>query len=578
MRFSPAVWDWLDLLVAFNKAIDAKPHSSVYMMHKYFARRPWNVFTELISHYSSPGEIVLDPFCGGGVTVFESLKLKRKAIGVDINPLATYVTEMQSRSLDPQLFREALSNIYRRLGRDIESLYSTKCVRCGVKAVADWIEWDERSKRMIRIKYDCPECKSSQEKPPAQEDVRLAERIERNFTRSIGQRNLWFPKTRIPPGDKTNSLLSQNINYFFELFTKRNLLALAMLRKEIEGLKNGEARDFLEFAFSGSLKWASRHSHLRGQIVEGWAMHAYWIYPKSLEINVWNTFKRRAAAIVRGKSFSNQHIRNFCKFTDDFTDLAGDKATCLVLNRSSERLPFPDNSVDVVLTDPPYGGNVNYAELADYWFIWRSRGRTIEKEDEVIINKTQRKTLNDYERMLHSVFRECCRVLKPGRCLVSTFNSRDLRVVASFVTAVSKAGFTLHPDGLLYQKPIRAYTTTFHAMQIGAFVGDFIFTFVKEEALKSDSMKPAVELAEFKRDMAALVANAVQGGIAEPQVRELAYKKLIPFLGTHARTDLASCAEAVDFFEAKIKEQDLYFRDLRKRATETRRRRYAGTK
>jgi len=566
------------LLVAFNKAIDAKPHSSVYMMHKYFARRPWNVFTELISHYSSPGEIVLDPFCGGGVTVFESLKLKRKAIGVDINPLATYVTEMQSRSLDPQLFREALSNIYRRLGRDIESLYSTKCVRCGVKAVADWIEWDERSKRMIRIKYDCPECKSSQEKLPAEEDVRLADRIERNFTQSIGQRNLWFPKTRIPPGDKTNSLLSQNINYFFELFTKRNLLALAMLRKEIEGLKNGEARDFLEFAFSGSLKWASRHSHLRGQIVEGWAMHAYWIYPKSLEINVWNTFKRRAAAIVRGKSFSNQHIRNFCKFTDDFTDLAGDKATCLVLNRSSERLPFPDNSVDVVLTDPPYGGNVNYAELADYWFIWRSRGRTIEKEDEVIINKTQRKTLNDYERMLHSVFRECCRVLKPGRCLVSTFNSRDLRVVASFVTAVSKAGFTLHPDGLLYQKPIRAYTTTFHAMQIGAFVGDFIFTFVKEEALKSDSMKPAVELAEFKRDMAALVANAVQGGIAEPQVRELAYKKLIPFLGTHARTDLASCAEAVDFFEAKIKEQDLYFRDLRKRATETRRRRYAGTK
>ena len=566
------------MLVAFNKAIDAKPHSSVYMMHKYFARRPWNVFTELISHYSSPGEIVLDPFCGGGVTVFESLKLKRKAIGVDINPLATYVTEMQSRSLDPQLFREALSNIYRRLGRDIESLYSTKCVRCGVKAVADWIEWDERSKRMIRIKYDCPECKSSQEKLPAEEDVRLADRIERNFTQSIGQRNLWFPKTRIPPGDKTNSLLSQNINYFFELFTKRNLLALAMLRKEIEGLKNGEARDFLEFAFSGSLKWASRHSHLRGQIVEGWAMHAYWIYPKSLEINVWNTFKRRAAAIVRGKSFSNQHIRNFCKFTDDFTDLAGDKATCLVLNRSSERLPFPDNSVDVVLTDPPYGGNVNYAELADYWFIWRSRGRTIEKEDEVIINKTQRKTLNDYERMLHSVFRECCRVLKPGRCLVSTFNSRDLRVVASFVTAVSKAGFTLHPDGLLYQKPIRAYTTTFHAMQIGAFVGDFIFTFVKEEALKSDSMKPAVELAEFKRDMAALVANAVQGGIAEPQVRELAYKKLIPFLGTHARTDLASCAEAVDFFEAKIKEQDLYFRDLRKRATETRRRRYAGTK
>ncbi len=59
-------------------------------MHRYFARRPWSVFRELIAHYSNPGSIILDPFCGGGVTVVEGLRLGRKVIGVDINPLATF--------------------------------------------------------------------------------------------------------------------------------------------------------------------------------------------------------------------------------------------------------------------------------------------------------------------------------------------------------------------------------------------------------------------------------------------------------------------------------------------------------
>ena len=80
-------------------------------MHKYFARRPWNVFRELISHYTSPGEIVLDPFCGGGVTVVEALKLGRKVIGVDVNPLATYVTSMEVRPVDIEVLEQAFNRV-----------------------------------------------------------------------------------------------------------------------------------------------------------------------------------------------------------------------------------------------------------------------------------------------------------------------------------------------------------------------------------------------------------------------------------------------------------------------------------
>ena len=519
------------------------------------------------------GEIILDPFCGGGVTVVESLKLGRKAVGVDANPLATYVTEMECKPLNVLFFRQALLELSQKVELKISQLYRTRCARCGSEAVADWVEWDEATGRILRLKYNCQKCRTSGKRTPKSYDLKLAKQISEDFTQSVGQRKLWYPKTRIPSGDKTNSLLSKKINFFHQLFTKRNLLGLSILLAEINRVEDRECRDFLRFAFSSSLKWASKQSHLRGEIVEGWAMHAYWVYPKSLEINVWNTFRRRTQALLRGKKYSNEQIGRSFTPARNFTELVTGNASCLILNQNSTKLPFPENSVDTVITDPPYGGNVNYAELSDYWHIWLSEGKIIDKSSEVIINKTQQKGVEEYESLLSAVLKECYRVLKPGRCLVSTFNSRDMRVVASFITGAAKAGFTLHADGLLYQEPIRSYTTTFHAMQIGAFVGDFIFTFVKESTGHvADSGKGFLEL---KEALAASVAGAVAGEITEPQLREQAYRSLIPFLAANARDDPEACKEAIDFFEAKMKERKEYFGQLRRRIVANRKQKFS---
>jgi len=99
------------LRAPFSKTLEARPHTAVYMMHKYFARRPWNVFSELISHYSSPHDIILDPFCGGGVTLIESLRVARRVVGVDVNPLAAYVTDMQIRPIDIDSFRQGFLEV-----------------------------------------------------------------------------------------------------------------------------------------------------------------------------------------------------------------------------------------------------------------------------------------------------------------------------------------------------------------------------------------------------------------------------------------------------------------------------------
>ena len=556
-------------MTELDRAIEARPHTPVYKMHKYFARRPWNIFRELISQYSSIGEIVMDPFMGGGVTVIESLRLKRKVIGIDVNPLAVFITKMEASPLDLDRFQEARNVITSMVKDEIQSLYITKCPGCGMKAYADWLEWNERERKIKRIKSDCTHCGLSGIKTPLREDIALAKKVDEEFDKIIQERKLWFPQTQVPPGDKTSSLLNGSITHFNQLFTRRNLLALAILFREISRVEPA-ARDFLKFTFSSCLKWCSRQSHLRGSVVEGWAMHAYWVYPDSLELNVWNTLERRFNATIRGKKFSNEEIGNFYRPAQKFTDLKRD-ASCLLLNRSSSELPIQDNSVDAIITDPPYGANVNYGELADFWWIWLNDGKTVRKDEEAVINRTQRKSIQEYEGILTSVFKECFRVLKPGRQLMSTFNSKNAAVVSSFITAAATAGFDINPNGISYQRPIKAYTTTFHAMQVGAFVGDFIFTFTKGDGPHRASADTMDDSVGFKKKLNSIISEGIRNGMTDSELREASYKQLIPYIATHTSAP-ESCRQAVEFFESEMEECSTHFKIRRKSIIESRRR------
>lgn len=206
-----------------SKVMQAKPHSPVYMMHKFWARRPHNVFAELISHYSEPGDIVLDPFCGGGVTVVESLRLRRKVVGVDLNPLAMCVTEMEVRPLNIENFWREWEKIKKKLEPEFSELYRTSCPLCNNRAIFDWMEW--AGDKPTKMKYVCPKCGTGI-KEATQEDADIAKNIEENFEKAISEKQLWYPKAEIPKGDKTSGIINDGYKYFWQLFTKRNLLAL----------------------------------------------------------------------------------------------------------------------------------------------------------------------------------------------------------------------------------------------------------------------------------------------------------------------------------------------------------------
>lgn len=62
----------------------------------YFAMFPEPFVSRNVVAWSNPGDLVLDPFCGRGTTVFESLLNGRRAIGCDTNAVAACVSRAKS--------------------------------------------------------------------------------------------------------------------------------------------------------------------------------------------------------------------------------------------------------------------------------------------------------------------------------------------------------------------------------------------------------------------------------------------------------------------------------------------------
>lgn len=86
-----------------------------HRMFRYPAKFHVPVAAGLIEQFSSPGQTILDPFCGSGTVLVEASVRDRNSIGTDLDPLAVAVTAAKTTSLDFQtlegLSRELLSNL-----------------------------------------------------------------------------------------------------------------------------------------------------------------------------------------------------------------------------------------------------------------------------------------------------------------------------------------------------------------------------------------------------------------------------------------------------------------------------------
>ena len=603
----------LDKLKPIDHAVVAKPHTAVYKMHRYFARRPWSVFRALIEHYSNPGSIVLDPFCGGGVTVVEGLRLERKVIGVDINPLATFITKMEVIDVDLDELKAAFEHVEAACRAKIEELYLTTCPKCGEKVPADWFEWSNvveckecgktvelhkaervgkgekiagvsagkyrcyhkgckaewrpsECKRLddvlINVHVVCSKCRHKGEFPPTERDLELARSIAGSHKERIEQEGLWHPSLEMPDWWDLRRPYNAHIKRFDQFFTPRNLFANAIIGTYIKAAKgrlNQSVRDLLGFVFSGSLRFTNkmvfRNKGWQGGNPIEWASSTYWLPEVFCEINPWRAWQNRSKAIKSGKEYSRKEVGRKYVMAESHEELLN-APTAFIWTGTSTRLPLPDDSVDAVITDPPYGNNVLYAELCNFYWAWvggiLGRNGLIDDTEEAIVSKEHNKGLPEYRTLLYEVFRECHRVLKPGRWMVMTFHNKEFKVWNAIHLAAHDAGFRLaERDGMIYQPPITNYTQTIQTRRSNSMLGDFILSFQKVE--RQPEFKQ-IEHAEIGRQIERLAAEAVMYHRAASL--STIYMNLMPWLLNKNLLDKMGEKEVVPFLRNNFEEKD----------------------
>jgi hypothetical protein len=148
---------------AFNKPISTTKATAIYNMHVYWSKKPHDAIRQYIRHYTKPGEIVLDPFCGSGGTALAALLDGRKAIAIDRSPAATFIAKNYCTPVDPYSLEEALHRLQQEIEKEIDWLYETVCDRCGGRATTGYTVYSQvfqcsRCLEKVAL-YDCCEVK-----------------------------------------------------------------------------------------------------------------------------------------------------------------------------------------------------------------------------------------------------------------------------------------------------------------------------------------------------------------------------------------------------------------------------------
>lgn len=115
--------------------------------------------------------------------------------------------------------------------------------------------------------------------------------------------------------------------------------------------------------------------------------------------------------------------------------------TCITTQSTINFLQGKDNSVDYIFTDPPFGGNLMYSELNFLWESWLKVFTN--NKTEAIINKMQKKGLHEYQELMEKCFSEMYRILKPGRWMTVEFHNSKNAVWNAIQEAILKAGFVI---------------------------------------------------------------------------------------------------------------------------------------
>ena len=145
----------------FDQPITTTKATAIYNMHTYWSKKPHDAIQQYIRHYTQPGDLVLDPFCGSGGTALAALLEGRAAVAIDLSPAATFITKNYCTPVDVDELQQAFEELQAKVKPELDWLYETRCDRCDGRASTAYTVYSyvfECSKCGTRTPlFDCPE-------------------------------------------------------------------------------------------------------------------------------------------------------------------------------------------------------------------------------------------------------------------------------------------------------------------------------------------------------------------------------------------------------------------------------------
>lgn len=453
-----------------DENIAAGKNTYVYDAHTYHTKVPPEGIARVIDYYTNSGEIVLDPFCGSGMTGVAALERGRIPILSDLSPAAVFIARNFCTPIHHQRYLDAITDVLEQ-SKDLEQyLFSTNCRECGGTAPLlytvwsyglicsecgqEFILWDvarDEGQRVrdskIRSEFDCPHCKSRVSKKHLQRTKRYPVQVGYDCCRSgrkeqtappnatdlakikeIDERgvpeDLWYPNDSFPVGINTRQAIAHGIDTVDKAYTTRALWAMAHLWQMASDYPDKTLRDKLLFTLTSLYKRITVFSEFR--FWGGSGNTANFNVPQIMnEQNVFRAFKRKADTISWYFRDAPKVQRSFSVSVQSATDLSH----------------IPDGAVDFVFTDPPFGGNINYSEMNFIWESWI--GKHTNNQKEAIINKVQNKSAYDYQVLMLESFLEVSRILRSEGWMCVVFHNSSAKVWQVIQRAIVDAGFSV---------------------------------------------------------------------------------------------------------------------------------------
>lgn len=307
--------DYVEKLIdTLSADLDFQNHSTGYSSHNFHsfpAKFPPQLPAKFILNLTEPEDIVLDPMAGSGTTIIEAFLAGRKAIGFDIDPLALMISRVKTNKLDAGELSHRLQSIVKnaqgRIGNERSSLEHT---------------------------------------------------LE----------NRWDSKTK------------QFVDYWFASEIQIELLAIVL---EIERIDDEAMRNFFQVAFSaiiitksGGVSFALDLAHTRphrAKIVI--SRDGKLLLGRELVDTDWRfgTLENPRLHLLKKKLRSPlEEFQKRC--TQNFQGLDGlnfGKIEPTIQHGDIQNLPLADETVDLIVTSPPYASNaIDYMRAHKFSLVW----------------------------------------------------------------------------------------------------------------------------------------------------------------------------------------------------------------